>query len=384
MADYWKSQPKKLCIHCNCWIADNKPSIEFHERGKNHKENVAKKINEIKKKSVAKAKEEKQMLDAFAAMEEAALKAYEEDMKRLSGTEPAPIAPVGPTIEERRARDQQKKKEIEDLEKHHAKKQWTKGFSPEGYPYYYNLLTGETQWEKPDGFQDSEDKSEKQGARSVWVEGVSEEGYTYYYNSETGESRWEKPEGFDSALPSTEDQGSSPDTQDTPVEAEAENVELKTESTSDESNPADATPTSSAAKTPKINFRIKKDETKDDAPESESEEKEDEREVKQETEEKDPPPKLPSHRPKQANPYGAWEEIKQEEDPYENVDLELPNVEYDDPQASIPDIPEEPKVKFKEKTITSLGDTVAGASVFKKRKLENVKSRNIRQRLNDQ
>ncbi|KAG2456295.1 WBP4 protein, partial [Polypterus senegalus] len=46
MADYWKSQPKKFCQYCKCWIADNKPSIEFHERGKNHKENVSAKIAE--------------------------------------------------------------------------------------------------------------------------------------------------------------------------------------------------------------------------------------------------------------------------------------------------------------------------------------------------
>ncbi|KTF88818.1 hypothetical protein cypCar_00035175, partial [Cyprinus carpio] len=60
-------------------------SIEFHERGKNHKENVAAKISEIKKKSVAKAKQEQKMSKQFAAMEEAAQKAYEEDLKRLAG-----------------------------------------------------------------------------------------------------------------------------------------------------------------------------------------------------------------------------------------------------------------------------------------------------------
>lgn len=398
MADYWKSQPKKFCMYCKCWIADNKPSIEFHERGKNHKENVVKKINEIKQKSMAKAKEDEKKSKEFAAMEEAALKAYEEDLKRLEGTKPVPIAPVGPTIEERRARDEQKRKEIEALEKHHAKKKWTKAHSSEGYPYYYNSLTGETQWELPDGFQENEDKSKEQGAQSLWVEGVSEEGYTYYYNTETGESRWEKPEDFDCGLPSKEDQESSEDKQDRVAEEEADSVELKPETSSDESSQSEqATSEPSGTKTPKINFRSKKEEKGEEEEEEKGEDKEEEKkeetpeldgkeedkEVKQDTEEGSSQ-KRPSQRPKKANPYGSWEEVKQEEDPYENVDLELPSVEYDEPQASVPDLPREPKVNFKEKTITSLGDTVAGGSVFKRRKLENIKSRNIRQRLNDQ
>ena len=58
-------------------------SIEFHERGKNHKENVAKRISEIKQKSLDKAKEEEKASKEFAAMEAAALKAYQEDLKRL-------------------------------------------------------------------------------------------------------------------------------------------------------------------------------------------------------------------------------------------------------------------------------------------------------------
>lgn len=38
---------------------------------------------QIKKKSIEKAKQEERMSKQFAAMEEAALKAYEEDLKRM-------------------------------------------------------------------------------------------------------------------------------------------------------------------------------------------------------------------------------------------------------------------------------------------------------------
>ncbi|XP_073436437.1 WW domain-binding protein 4 isoform X2 [Dendrobates tinctorius] len=446
MADYWKSQPKKFCTYCKCWIADNKPSIEFHERGKNHKENVTKKISEIKQKSVAKAKADEKKAKEFAAMEEAALKAYEEDLKRLEGEQPAPLAPIVLSIEERRTRDDQKKMDIEAVEKHHAKRQWTKSVSPEGYPYFYNLLTRESQWEEPEGFRENTDKNEKE-SKSAWVEGVSEEGYTYYYNSETGESRWVKPEDSDpnllpddkkdstdaidvstaaeqtaanpevSTVSSSEMEGVSeegymycynsktrrsrwdkpedsdpnllPDdkkdstdavdvsTADDPEDA---NPDVSTDSSSETSPPSeDTTQTLAIPQTPKINYRPKKESKSESDEGSDPETKQEEA-----VEKKNHAPKPDAPRPSKTNPYGAWETVQEEEDPYDNVDLELPNVEYDDPAVSVPDVAQEPKVKFKEKTITSLGDAATGASVFKRRKLENVKARNIRQRLNDQ
>ncbi|XP_063808954.1 WW domain-binding protein 4 isoform X2 [Pseudophryne corroboree] len=355
-------------------------SIEFHERGKNHKENVTKKISEIKQKSVAKAKDEERKSKEFAAMEEAALKAYEEDLKRLEGTKPVPAAPVGPTIEERRARDEKKRNEIEALEKHHAEKKWKKGMSPEGYPYYYNL-TGESSWEKPKGFLETTDHAEGQGTSSVWVESVSEEGYTYYYNSDTGESRWDKPEDLDSNLPPSDEKKDIAATEDNSVDSEKEIVtsELETKTTPEETEPADgATQSPTVTLKTKSNFRSNKETNSDSDHLSDSDHKEEDMEAKYVS----PEPAI-KKKAKKSNPYGAWEEIRDEEDPYEHVDLELPNMDSDDPAVLVPDLPQEPKVKFKEKTITSLGDTVVGASVFKKRKLDNGRSRNIRPRLND-
>ncbi|KAK2549713.1 WW domain-binding protein 4, partial [Acropora cervicornis] len=110
-AEYWKSQPRKLCEFCKCWITDNKPSIEFHERGKKHKENVQRRIEEVinsvsrailspnipitviyilklltlcytqvQKKGREAVKVQKQLQNDLAAIEEAALKAYQKDM----------------------------------------------------------------------------------------------------------------------------------------------------------------------------------------------------------------------------------------------------------------------------------------------------------------
>lgn len=68
-ADYWKSQGRKFCDFCKCWIADNKPSIEFHEGGKKHKENVSKRLKEIHKNSAKQAKQNRKFEDDLKKME---------------------------------------------------------------------------------------------------------------------------------------------------------------------------------------------------------------------------------------------------------------------------------------------------------------------------
>lgn len=82
MADYWKSQDRKFCDFCKCWIADNKPSIQFHESGKKHQENVTKRLSEISKKSIVDQKKREEDNADFKKMEEDALKAYMKDIDR--------------------------------------------------------------------------------------------------------------------------------------------------------------------------------------------------------------------------------------------------------------------------------------------------------------
>lgn len=65
-----------------------------------------------------------------------------------------------------------------------------------------------------------------------------------------------------------------------------------------------------------------------------------------------------------------------------SVDLQLPQVE--ESVASAPsDLPPEPKHKFKERVITSLGGEEGGPATFRKSKTQNGKSRSLRQRDDD-
>ena len=69
MTEYWKSQPRRFCEICKCWFGDNKAvgefptlkhfgsekfhllaclqSIQHHEQGVRHKNNVQKRIKEV-------------------------------------------------------------------------------------------------------------------------------------------------------------------------------------------------------------------------------------------------------------------------------------------------------------------------------------------------
>ncbi|XP_029459039.1 WW domain-binding protein 4 [Rhinatrema bivittatum] len=383
MADYWKSQPKKFCTYCKCWIADNKPSVEFHERGKKHKENVVQRISEIKKKSVDKAKQEEKSSKEFAAMEEAALKAYQEDLKRL-GVSPAPEDTTS-SIQIKPQKSKKKKEKVALAVQPASKDEWTKGVSPEGYPYYYNTRTGESQWEEPEGFQEGTQNSDKVTS-STWVKGVTEEGHIYYYNTETGESKWEKPEGSGAC---SDDPQSGKSSEDETAAEESKAVTSKeSTSTADESTEQGEEKTmesNTETQKPKINFRKNKTEQINIAEEIKPESKEDDTNATGDQESRAIPEEKQPKAPKKSTPYGEWEEIREEEDPYECIDLQLPSAEEDILAGPALEVAQEPKVKFREKTITSLGDdTIVGEPVFRKRKIENGKSRNLRQRVSDQ
>ncbi|KAM9328281.1 WW domain-binding protein 4 isoform 2-T2 [Pholidichthys leucotaenia] len=371
---------------------------------------------EIKKKSIDKAKQEERMSKDFAAMEEAALKAYQEDLKRMEREAQGLSSPVQaasqpqPVVTSKPKPQPKKLRKKEETVRRKAREQtetqvWVEGLTEDGHTYYYNTVTGESQWEQPEGFQGQSStlepsKQTESSSGCVWMEAVSSEGFTYYYNTETGESSWEKPADF----PSNEESGSSSASNQEEQSQEEEPSAPLPEPLSGSEESSNGAPVSQEPeaaeqpKVPKITFRKRKaepepSEKEEDNKASEDAPKEDEDETKKEeevqsstaelekTEERATPPNTQAKRPKAANPYGVWEQIQEEEDPYASVDLQLPQVEASTVSAPT-DLPPEPKSKFKERIITSIGEE-GGPASFRKNKTQNGKSRSLRQRDND-
>lgn len=68
--------------------------------------------------------------------------------------------------------------------------EWTAHKSPDGRTYYYNSVTKQSSWEKPDELKST---SERLLSTCPWKEYQSDAGKTYYHNMTTKESRWEVP-----------------------------------------------------------------------------------------------------------------------------------------------------------------------------------------------
>ncbi|KAL4715590.1 hypothetical protein ACJJTC_009216 [Scirpophaga incertulas] len=67
---------------------------------------------------------------------------------------------------------------------------WSEHKAPDGRTYYYNSVTKQSLWEKPD---DLKTPAEKLLSTCVWKEYTTDSGRVYYHNIETKESSWVVP-----------------------------------------------------------------------------------------------------------------------------------------------------------------------------------------------
>ena len=139
-------------------MADNKISIELHERGKKHKEMAQKRIIEARKKGAQEIHDKDEVKRQLAALEKAAMKAYEQDRVSDPSLPSAYRHRRAPASagSSRAAMSGDHLATVQDATASTSgPSQWAAFTSEEGYVYYHNYATGETTWEKPTGFVDT-------------------------------------------------------------------------------------------------------------------------------------------------------------------------------------------------------------------------------------
>ncbi|XP_064182931.1 WW domain-binding protein 4-like [Anguilla rostrata] len=237
---------------------------------------------------------------------------------------------------------------------------WLQGVTDDGQTYYYNALTGEAQWEKPEGFQEerktsgqTQSKNEKPSS-SPWMEMLSPDGHTYYYNTETGESSWEKPAEF-SPLEETSstEEGEGQDPSSPKPEPLSDEEDSLTEVVSVAKEPVDS----------RVLQRRKNEEDKDnDEDEEEGDDDYDDKTTPPEDKEQE---EIPAKKARKTSPCATGQQAEEDQDPNERGDVE------------------EREVETKERSISPTVERGATWEVSRKRKLENGKSRSVQQRGKD-
>lgn len=368
MADYWKSQTRKFCDYCKCWLADNKPSIEFHENGKKHKENVEKKLKEIRKKSIKESKQQQKFDDDIKKMENAAMAAYlkdvENDRKDL-------------TAENIIRQKNLKHEETRELPNPNQMPSASAATNPRFHNFSYDKDPLDIR-KKPKnpppmvkgnqkgGSQGKHNKKQKtkptpdgsQRITKLWYEAKSPEGYSYYWHIETNETVWDAPEEGYMTIAEQEEEAKEQKIQEELLKQLDEEEAVEKAEIFEERRANDE--------------RVKLREI---------------RKIKEEEERDDETEEIPYRRdysvPEKPQPYGSWQTVKVVET--KPVDLQLP-MKKQAPVAPIlqNDLPPPSQRVFKEKTIdrivTGSDDEEQVPSTFKKRKFGQ---KNVRRRCDD-
>ncbi|GAB0098838.1 WW domain-binding protein 4 [Sergentomyia squamirostris] len=352
VADYWKSNGRKFCDFCKCWIADNKPSIQFHENGRRHKANVEKRISDISKKAAKDEKSKKKMDFELRKMEEAAMAAYAQDISRNAdmtsqninrtlmetGVKPEEAAAstsaavLAPTVRPRPVDPLLPPVDIQEMAFINAQR----------------ALHNQRQTDDDDSVTPKDP--------TLWCEARTPDGYTYYWNVKTNESVWEAPkEGY-----LTLDEYNRINA----VASHQQEVQAAKECQIERENADEYV------------ARIKRERLKQRRVQDGNES------IKRKWDETEEYQAVDSYVSPGAGPYGKWETVVTA--PTKNVDLQLPEVI--STPTYIPPVLEhttnfEPVRIFKEK-VTKLDEATASSlpGVFKKRKIQQ---KNSRQRLDD-
>ncbi|SCU78510.1 LAMI_0A04874g1_1 [Lachancea mirantina] len=94
---------------------------------------------------------------------------------------------------------------------------WKEAQDAEGRSYFYDEVTRETRWEKPEELWTNEERRARQLG---WLPALSQDGKGYWYHTETGETRWEVGDVLEDGQESVQEGAEEPEIQGKTTEGE--------------------------------------------------------------------------------------------------------------------------------------------------------------------
>ncbi|KAH9608525.1 hypothetical protein KSS87_018593 [Heliosperma pusillum] len=88
MTEYWVSQGNHWCDFCKIYISNNPATIRNHELGTRHKDNVTKRIADMRKEKAAKEKKQQEAARSLEQIEAKAIRSYKKDLASQDDKEP--------------------------------------------------------------------------------------------------------------------------------------------------------------------------------------------------------------------------------------------------------------------------------------------------------
>ena len=186
MADYWKSGERHFCTFCKCWLAGNKISIELHERGNNHKNNVKARLDQVRRDKVEKERQEKQFNSTLADIERAATVAYQRDIAaEASGN----ASPSEINLPSKLKRPSNQPVQVQCKKPKFVLK------TPTAKPVFVPISTEKKveEEEKPASTTSTTTEAKEVPEGGTWYESKTENQESFFWNDTTGESSWTPP-----------------------------------------------------------------------------------------------------------------------------------------------------------------------------------------------
>ena len=162
-------------------------SVQFHENGRRHKLNVAKRLSEIGKQSDVQMKVDQKMNEDMRRMNDAAMKAYMQD---ISGGGDFTSRAISQAMAAAGENEQPDMQPLASTSSYHSKQ-----VDPMALTDYKSDDENGPRVLKKAAIEAAAANEVKDP--SLWCEALTEDGDTYFWNVKTNESIWEKPkEGY--------------------------------------------------------------------------------------------------------------------------------------------------------------------------------------------